>query len=1511
MAGFSAGSDTRPEGKTAGPTVRRALNARWLIGTFVVAAVVGAAAYFWHDYQVKRLAAVYLERAGQLEDEGKYLDAARDLSRYLHVYPNKPETLVRLAKTFGKGAASVQDTARAVALYYRAIGVASPTEQMTLRKELAECLLRLREYVSAEREARKVLEGDVSDKDGKRLLALALFGEFLSGSSAAQPEAGVSVTAALEDALELHPGDIQLAQTLAVIYRGRKELLRKEKQILSDAERAEAADAIIDRMVATDPKRPEARLARYRYRLVHKLPNAVDDLQAALELGPNNVQTLLLVAGREYEEGRRLGANPQAAGEAKKHFAEARRHYEHILKDVDPSQAEARARLGEIRLAEGDGEGAIEIWRKGLDKSTNPAVSRSLNRMIADTLIRRGRVDEAAPQLEAIDRLTDQIVRLRTDEQARTLRTRLKREDDVLRARWLVRKGDYAPAERLLRDLASDQQGSLTDGGEVWSLLGRCHAGLNQPDEAAKAYEKVLLLQPDAPGIHLAAAEAWKAAGQPAAAIPHYQRVLRGAPPTASPLSTEVWLSLAAVLLQREIGLPANDRNWSEFEKALAKAKPSGDAQSMGDPWRASFLEAHYALARVVDESDRDAGIRRAAEILRDAEKRYGDSPKLLTALVAAYERLGLCPEADRVLKQYEGTAPDSVEACVLRASLHHFRKESDKARQVIEAGLAKLPPKSHVALRHTLVQLDLAEGKNEEARRKLAAILDETPDDVGALRQLAVLALECDDFEAARRWEERLQTVEGPSGWFWQYCRARRLLNEAKDASDPGVIEAAAILQNLLNRQSSWPDAHLLAAVVLEVQGKTEEAIGEYLAAIRLGARRLPIYRHLVPLLYRARRFDEAERYLSQMKSEIPGSAELSKLEIELAGRSGEYERALEAARRGVKQRPDDAIAQIWLGQVLQGSGRRDEAEAAFKKAVELSPKEMAPRDVLLRFYLGAGKTDLAEAALRDLVANVTLTEARQAQVLARGYELLADRKDAEAGRADAAKALAKYREAAKLAPKDVDVHVGLARLLMKTDPDAAAKELREFLREVPDARPAMRDLVAILSLSGGEANWGEAQQWLGRLGTNADASGMDARFHARALARRGGKENLAKAQGLVRELIDKAPSPADADRVFLAELYDADAKSRLAREQYAAVVSVAAPDKGYLSRYVDLLLKQREWDEAALRLKKLEEIAPNEPGTVSRRACLLSKLGQADKIESLVETLAAKLLADAAKAEGADRKKRMEVEAATTIGGIFAMAEQPQAAEKWFRRLAGLEPSRYAPLAMSLAKLGRMKEAIAVCAEATKSDASTLPAVVAATLLTMSKPSDVDFQAADALFAASLEKHSDDAELLFSVATVRVLQKRLDDAVAIYQRLLKSQPNNPGVLNNLATTLAEMPGRGAEALECVDRAIGHVGPRPDLLDTKGTILLLEGKADQALPLLEEAAGASASDPRSLLHLAMAYDRIGKAEEAARATAKARERGVEEQILTENEKKWLAQLNGKFPPAKSSKRPT
>jgi Flp pilus assembly protein TadD len=78
--------------------------------------------------------------------------------------------------------------------------------------------------------------------------------------------------------------------------------------------------------------------------------------------------------------------------------------------------------------------------------------------------------------------------------------------------------------------------------------------------------------------------------------------------------------------------------------------------------------------------------------------------------------------------------------------------------------------------------------------------------------------------------------------------------------------------------------------------------------------------------------------------------------------------------------------------------------------------------------------------------------------------------------------------------------------------------------------------------------------------------------------------------------------------------------------------------------------------------------------------------------------------------------------------------------------------------------------------------------------------------------------------------------------------------------------------------------------------MDLKGTILLLDGRAEEAIPYLEEAC-ALGRDPRFLLHLGAACKRLGRTEEAVSALRKAAEGQLENRALTESETQMLAEL--------------
>jgi len=145
-----------------------------------------------------------------------------------------------------------------------------------------------------------------------------------------------------------------------------------------------------------------------------------------------------------------------------------------------------------------------------------------------------------------------------------------------------------------------------------------------------------------------------------------------------------------------------------------------------------------------------------------------------------------------------------------------------------------------------------------------------------------------------------------------------------------------------------------------------------------------------------------------------------------------------------------------------------------------------------------------------------------------------------------------------------------------------------------------------------------------------------------------------------------------------------------------------------------------------------------------------------------------------------------------------------------------------------------------------------------------------------------------------------VRCLDGRVDEAAGIYESILQRRPQDISVLNNLATVLAEQPARRDDALRYVDRAIAAAGPKAALLDTKGTILLLDGKAREAVGLLEEAS-AVVSDPRYLFHLALAYQRTGDPDKARVVLDRAHDGNLTRKTLTETDRRLLAELEAEL----------
>ena len=585
-----------------------------------------------------------------------------------------------------------------------------------------------------------------------------------------------------------------------------------------------------------------------------------------------------------------------------------------------------------------------------------------------------------------------------------------------------------------------------------------------------------------------------------------------------------------------------------------------------------------------------------------------------------------------------------------------------------------------------------------------------------------------------------------------------------------------------------------------------------------------------------------------------------------------------------------------LWDASTAFAAGKLDEAEQLLREAVQLAPGDLDTLDAFFKFSVGTGQIDGMSDFLQKLAEDEQLTRIQRELILAHGYSSIEDAQQAERH----------YREAVKLVAEDdvdqrVAVRLRLANLLLRSDLDKAEEELRGILDLKNDCAPARRWLVFLLANRGGQEKFDEIPDLLERPGSESSDSAANQRLLAKLLAKRSGSDNLKKAREVLENLIASStePEPLASDRLLLVSVCERLGDLPGARLQYDELLDRAKPDPSHLASYVSLLLRHDLADEADERLRQLEEAAPDNLIVVALRARWFDAKDRTSEIEPLVESLVAKLL----KRSQGDRQRQADLY--LNVGNLYSMLKQYDAAERWHRRLFEAAPGTYERLVTSLTQQGRTTEAIRLCEEAMKSDDSTRPAMVLAAALAKIKPTAEDFRLAEPVFKRVAERHQNDDDLLFYLAAVRIRQDKIEDAVALYRQILDSKPRHLLALNNLATLLAEQPGRRTEALQYIDRAIDIAGPQPGLLDTKGMVLVHEDKAGEAVSLLQQAvqqaAAALTPDPRYDFHLAVAYYRTGDHGKARTALNKARDRDLEDRVLTDMDRELLDELGQKL----------
>ena len=209
------------------------------------------------------------------------------------------------------------------------------------------------------------------------------------------------------------------------------------------------------------------------------------------------------------------------------------------------------------------------------------------------------------------------------------------------------------------------------------------------------------------------------------------------------------------------------------------------------------------------------------------------------------------------------------------------------------------------------------------------------------------------------------------------QFDRAVPLLEElALNSGDPAIHIALANCYERLGRKSEVerviarmfqvvPDSAPLHAALAEAYSRDSNldgAVAEYAKAAKLDPKMPGISLNAGRLLWKVRRFDEAEPLFEAELKINPGNADAMYYLASIYLYRDETRRAIPLLRDFVQVRPGEKNGFFELGRALLKENRTPEAVSAFEKAAALGPNEANLHYQLAQAYRLIGKTTDAE---------------------------------------------------------------------------------------------------------------------------------------------------------------------------------------------------------------------------------------------------------------------------------------------------------------------------------------------------------------------------------------------------------------------------------------------------------------------------------------------------------------------------------------------------------------------
>jgi putative PEP-CTERM system TPR-repeat lipoprotein len=747
--------------------------------------------------------------------------------------------------------------------------------------------------------------------------------------------------------------------------------------------------------------------------------------------------------------------------------------------------------------------------------------------------------------------------------------------------------------------------------------------------------------------------------------------------------------------------------------------------------------------------------------------------------------------------------------------------------------GQALTVDKTHAAAHWGLAKCAVIESKPEDARAHLGSVIRQNPNNADAWIMLG-------EFE---RYSRNLQAAVKA------YNAALKLapndiLALAERANTYIFLGQPELAGADIKRLKEIAPRHYMVDYLQALQnsraGKTDEALSAVQKALQGNPDYPPAVYLLGALQYRRGANEQAARVLNQYLRMLPGDQAARTLLARIHLALNQPDQSLALLQPLLVATPSDATLLSLASQAQLQQRNPAAATATLQKAVALNPGDAALHSQFGLAKLGTGDVDSAMAELNTasqldkkrlepLVALTLLHMQRKEYDLALdtlkqlqaavpdspvvynlfGAVYLKQRNDAEARR--------QFEHALELNPTYMAAVMNLAQMDVRDGkPQAAEARYRQVLEKDKDNLLALQALADLARDRKDEAAFLDL---LGRA-VRAHPSAPQARLAlAQHYLEKGDKQ---KALSEARQALTANPDNLDAlDTMGRIQLAMGDPGS--ARSNYARLAELAP--KSALAQYkyalAQLALNDERGARASLqRALQLEPVFHDAQAALGRLALKQKRLDEA---------------------LGIARQMQQQHPALPTgfalEGDCLMASRQYQAATQRYEQAYRIAPG--GPLAVKL------HAAYAAAGQ---------PAVGEARLLQWLRQSP-----------------GDNAARLF-LASAYAWAGQHKAAIAQYELVARTEPNNPLILNNLAWQLF-LDG-DARALGYAERAYKLAPANPAVMDTLGWLLVQKNQTARGLGLLQKAAAQAPQTAEIRYHLAAALARNGQKAQAKQELA-------------------------------------